>query len=140
MRRDSSKKKDAFRPLSRLALESADATSLRCSGPGMRLELRVLAEDLFRLRLTSASTLSDLPSWAVTKTSWAPPQVKVTHSRGRVALQTTEGRFSLQLADGGWEIKDRFGLTLFDAPPGSTGFAEHAPRTALSLEDDETIF
>jgi alpha-glucosidase len=127
-------------PVRPLKVTRTSPSSLSLASKGVCLEITALAEDLFRLRLAKGKHFSQTPSWAVTKTAWPAVEAQWTEGRQEIGLKTTRGRFTLNLTDGAWELRDHFGLVLFSSSPESTGFVGPAPCVALRLEEHEAIF
>jgi alpha-glucosidase len=131
----------AFAPVTGLAWGAAGATSIALRCPRAVIQASALAEDLFRLRIASGGEFSAVPSWAaVAETAWDIPVARVKKSPRRAVLQTGRGQLTVRLTDGGWELRDNFGRLVFEAPPGATGFGGPEARTALRLEEEESVF
>src|SRR5436305_861969 len=91
-----------FRPLSPLAISELSEQVVRLRSVQEAVEIRVLAPDLFRIRIAQGRNFSDRPSWAVAKHEWEPVPTKIRTSRTGVSVKTDRGNFLLQLAGGSW--------------------------------------
>src|SRR5690349_20505584 len=114
----------AFHPVSKLKVAKVGGQSVVLQSGTETIEISVLAEDLFRLRIARGKRLSRQPSWAVTKTDWAAVPVGVKQTARQVMLETPHGKLALRLADGSWELTDAEGRAMFSAKAGASGFAE----------------
>src|SRR5258705_10270457 len=99
----------AFCPVGKLAVSKVGAQSVLLQSANETVELSVLADDLFRLRIARGKRLSRQPSWAVSKTDWAAVPVRIIQTIRRVILETAHGKLALRLEDGGWELADADG-------------------------------
>ncbi|MHC1767898.1 MAG: TIM-barrel domain-containing protein [Verrucomicrobiia bacterium] len=127
-------------PLGNLVVHEVSATSVSLRSRSHAAEIRVLAPGLIRLRIAAGRSFSNAPSWAVQKAEWPTPKAHVSHTKDQAILQTACGRFTLDLADGRWELNDQHGMVLFSSASGSTKFIGVEPHLALELQDDEHIF
>src|SRR5882672_9762833 len=93
-----------YRSLSALTLNRTSEQSLTLLSRRGQLEVSVLAPDLFRVRATSAKTLSTRPSWAVSKTEWPSVRTQIRASRRHVLIQTSKGELGVRLDDGTWKL------------------------------------
>ncbi len=103
------------------------------------VEVSVLAEDLFRLRIVRDATFSDKPSWAVVNQEWPETPVAREFSRSSVTLSTQLASFQWGLKDASWQLVDAHGLTVFSSAKATTGYLDHQPRLALDLIEDESL-
>src|SRR5437773_4913437 len=97
------------RPLSPFVISAISEDGVRLQSRREIMDLRVLAVDLFRLRVARRAALSERPSWAVAKTDWPPVPARIRARRGGVSIQTTDGKLMLRLADGFWKLLDGSG-------------------------------
>lgn len=115
----------------------ATPPATRIAGPDWTLELSVLADDVFRLRIARGRTFRHAKSWVVEppKESPAPP---AWHRRGRtVAAITRAGRCSVRTDDGRWRLVDDGGELLFDGR--FFRFTDGKPHLELGLAPDQRI-
>ena len=70
-------KAPSFQPLANLAVRHTTLSSVHLQGRHALVELRAVAADLFRLRITSKRKFSNLPSWAVEQGDWPTVSTKV---------------------------------------------------------------
>ncbi|MDB6110825.1 MAG: alpha-glucosidase [Pedosphaera sp.] len=130
----------AFSPVGKLAVSRVAAQSVLLHSANETVELSVLADNLFRLRIASGKQLSRQPSWAVSQTDWSAVSAAINHSTRQVVLQTSRGRLVLRLEGGAWELTDAEGRPVFSAKPGATGFAGEEARLSVSLMEGESLF
>ena len=119
----------ALHPLSRLKLIESAAQSIVLRSRSATVQLSVIEDDLFRLRVVKGTKFSPLPSWAVAKTDWPAVPVKIRTGKSAVSLQAARGRLTFRLADGAWALADADGRKVFAAPAKATGFAGRQART-----------
>jgi alpha-glucosidase len=129
-----------YRPLEELAVERISKATVSLKSRRDRVQVSVLAADLFRLRMTSARQLSERPSWAVCKTDWPEIPTDIRANRGQVCVQTRSGKLTIRLADGGWRLQDQFGVELFASMPEATGFGMDGAQLAMRLQGGESLF
>lgn len=132
--------KKRFVPLQRAKVVSSGPAAVVLKTGQLTLEIRVLAEDLFRLRVAKGRSFSPHPSWAVVPNHWETPAAEVQLGRGQIVLKTARGIFRLDIRTGQWDLQDQHGLSLFSAEALATGYAEQAPSVRLQLQEDEAIF
>src|SRR3954452_17068498 len=94
----------AFHPIGKLPVAKVGAQSVVLQSGTETVEISVLAEDLFRLRIARGKRLSRQPSWAVTKTDWAAVPAIINQTARQVMVETPRGKLALRLEDGGWEF------------------------------------
>src|SRR5512133_2588120 len=94
---------------------------IRASASPYTLEVSVLAEDLFRLRLGKGRSLSDAPSWAIIRDRVPLRSAQISRTARTVEIGTGRGQFSLHLGDGSWVLRDGAGLELFRCAPATMG-------------------
>ena len=126
-----------FAPLRRV---SDRENAVRLSSPRASVEISVLAEDLFRLRISLGKTFSTAPSWAVLPRPAPAGKTTMAFARGVIGLETEAAKFSVRLADGTWQFHDRTGEPIFSSESGRSGFQGRAPRLALTLREEDQIF
>lgn len=136
----SSVRKTAFLPVASLHRVEGDTSTFTLRGRDTLVHAQALSSDLFRLRVVPGRSLPDTPSWAVVKRDWPEVPARIKTGRGRVSLETTVGRLTVSLANGAWEVVDRYGLTLFAAGVGATAFVGHEARLTLDLVEGESVF
>ncbi len=129
-----------FRPLARLAVTNTAASAVLLQSSREQVELRVLADDLFRLRIVRGKTFSVHPSWAVAKTHWAAAPTRVRSTARHVSLETRAGQLKMRQADGSWQLRDARGRLQLSAGPAATGFAGRQARVTLDLAGGESLF
>src|SRR5436305_13417851 len=95
-----------YGPLSALRVSRTSAQSIELQSRRGRIEVSVLASDLFRIRATSAKSFSTRPSWAVSKTEWPGVPSQIRTSPNQISIQTSRGHLGLRLDDGAWNLKD----------------------------------
>lgn len=122
-----------------LVVESVGSSVVRLKNERLQCELSVLADDLFRVRITSARQFSVDPSWAVTGHPSPSAPARIAQRGRQLGLRTPEGTLTINLATGQWELKDRFGLEVFACLAGGMRFDE-AAHVSLSLAEGESIF
>ena len=99
--------------------EKLPSSTVLLNAENLSLEIRVLADDLFRMRyVPQGRSISD-SSWAVVKTHWAPVDITVADSGGAVHISTRE----LTLA----ARKDPLRLVFHDAD-GNVVNADHSTK------------
>src|SRR6266566_1003848 len=99
-----------FHPLSGLAVTRLLDGSVELRSRREIMEIRVLAVDLFRIRIAHGRKFSPQPSWAVAKSSWGVVPAKIHASRRGISLQTSAGKLGMRLTDGSWKLLDKSGL------------------------------
>lgn len=104
------------------------------------VEAAALAPDLFRLRLVRGDGFSKHPSWAVVKSDWPAPEARVRVTARAASLETPVGRLRFDLQSGAWRVDDSYGLRVFEAAAGATGFEDGQPFLKLQLTDTELLF
>ena len=97
----------------------------------------MLADDLFRLRVSSGKSFSPLPSWAVSKRDWPLVTARIHSDSREVSIKTKLGQCTLQLNSCRWELADARGKSLLTAT--ACGFSEAQARVTLSLRDCEAV-
>ena len=85
---------------------------LTLSGDRVRIDLSVMAPDLFRLRATARRAFSTQPSWAVDAGNWPPVHCQVSHTNKRVRIATQSGALHANLQTGQLQLLDSDGQTL----------------------------
>jgi len=128
-----------FNPVHTLRRPSVHPDGLTFPSKSASLHIRALDHDLLHLRILRARSRAE-PSWAVIRDSWTPIPVRTAIHKGLATLTTSSLVFRLHTATGAWSVSDAQGLTLFSAPPRSTGFAGPQPRLTLDLAPREAIF
>ncbi len=123
-----------LRPLA----QSPQGLSLAMSGAVM--EIVVLAPDLFRLRVGRGKALPAKPSWAVVKSACPAVEAAVKVTPSTATLTTSEGRWTINLKSGAWELRDRGNLVLFSAGKGATAFDGDRAKLTLDLVPREALF
>ena len=123
----------------RLTAQLVGETGVRLTNGRLLCELSVLAEDLFRVRVTPGAEFSAAPSWAVSKPAWPCSPAQISRSGRKVRLRTSQGVFSVDLVTGRWQLEDRFGLEVFACRAGGM-FVDDGPFVRLSLTEGESIF
>ena len=131
---------EVLRPLAPLRQVSAGDNAVRLSSRRASVEISVLAEDLFRLRISPGKTFSTTPSWAVLPRPAPAVKTRIASARGSVSLQTKSAKFTLHLADAAWHFHDRTGQPIFASEPARSGFHGRSPRLALTLREEDQIF
>ncbi len=129
-----------FAAVSSVSVRAVGDSSVQLFSMRAAMEVRVLAPDLYRLRVSRGRSLSAWPSWAVVKGDWPSVACRIETSRARITLATDEGRFTLDPRNGAWRLIDRAGLEVFSAPPRAMGFTGEEPRVGLRLADGESLF
>lgn len=129
-----------FQPLEKLKITGTSAQAVQLASARARMEISVLAPDLFRLRVTKEKEFSPKPSWAVVKTKWDTVATRLELPEGEARLGTEAGRFTLQLATGAWKLEDAHGITLFECAASECGFEKDEARVTLKLAEDESLF
>jgi alpha-glucosidase len=123
-----------------LTPDAAGSDAVVLKNGRLTAEWRLLAPDLFRLRLTKGSPQKESASWAVAKRDWPGASARVLRSGHRVEIEADRGRLILNLNTGAWTLRDEFGLALFEAVPGGMGFKGPEPHLSLCLQEEEAVF
>lgn len=134
------KRPPPFRPLHPLKVAALGEDSFLLRSPHEVLEGRVIAENIFRLRIARGRSLSREPSWAVIARAWPRPAIEQHRSRGAIRLSTPRGELTVRLMDGSWELRDHQRHPLLSGAPGQTGFRGGQPSLALRLGPQDKIF
>ncbi len=129
-----------WQPVRKLTVRQISERSASLYSKHGLVEVSVLAQDLFRLRMTSARTFCPSPSWAVSKTDWPGAPAKTGAGRSQAWIQTACGKLSVGLADGGWQVQDDSGAELFASVPAESGFAKDGCRISLRLAEGQALF
>lgn len=128
-----------FEALGSFSVRGTDESSIQLASKHAAMEVRVLAPDLYRVRISRGGSLSAQPSWAVVKHDWPAVACRFEASRGKITLATNAGRFSLDPRGGAWRLIDKAGLEVFSAPRRTMGFAGEEARIALRLIEGESL-
>src|SRR5881396_2529577 len=96
----------ALRPLSPLAVSEISEQVVRLRSAREVVEIRILAPDLFRLRIAQGRKFSNRPSWAVAKNHWPRVPVKIQIGKRQLSIKTQRGSLLLQPTDGSWKLLD----------------------------------
>jgi len=127
-------------PLSAFRLTGSTQSSITLRSAKECLEISVITEDLFRLRIARGRSFSTVPSWSVLDRPWPEINIHRRTRRSTVSLSTRAGTFKLHLADGSWVVTDHTSQAIFVSNPQASGFGGMRPRLALKLEKDDLIF
>ncbi len=128
-------------PVRGLRVVRADAQTIELrSDLAARVQVTVIAEDLFRLRVTRGRAFSLRPSWAVSKTDWTATPVRISTTAQSVVLKTVAGSLRLGLADGAWELRDAAARVCVSGRSNSIGFRKSEASVSCSLVAGEKIF
>src|SRR5260221_12450125 len=92
----------AFRTLSPLAVSEISDQVVQLRSARGEVEIRVLAPDLFRLRIAQGRKFSNRPSWSVAKNNCSPVPVKIQIGKSQLSFKTHRGSLLLQPADVSW--------------------------------------
>ncbi|MBM3876096.1 MAG: hypothetical protein FJ386_05165 [Verrucomicrobia bacterium] len=122
---------DSFR------VAQSGAVFVRLQSRRATAELRALAPDLFRLRLTRGRDFAARPSMAIEKVSWPSPATRLIARGHVVELRTFTGSVRFDTSTARWALRDARGRLALDAV--ESRFARDHPRVALALRDAESI-
>ena len=127
-------------PVAGLRAVAQSPQGISLASAGAYVEVTALAPDLMRLRVGRGKGAPPPSSWAVVKRDW--PAVACTVKVGKTAatLETSEGRLTVNLRSGAWEVRDAGGLRLFSAAAGATAFRDAKAEVALDLVPREALF
>ena len=129
-----------YRPLANLKVVRQSTQSIGLHSSSSQVCLSVMADDLFRLRVTPQRKFSANPSWAVHQTNWPSVATTVQVSSKAIALRTASATFRVSSNDGAWSLISPAGETMFEAAPGAVGFAGKEARVKLRLAENESLF
>src|SRR5262245_18288960 len=125
------------RPIQRLTVSATAPQRILFACANDTLEASVLARDLIRVRIATGQTLSQRPSWAVSKTDWTSVRADIDVNQGRATLSTTVAQWQIDLQTGSWNLRNARGHAFFAAPTGGFGFCGTEAQASLRLADDE---
>jgi alpha-glucosidase len=129
---------EEFRPIAKSKIVAQSDRSIElCSSAG-QVRLSVLADDLFRLQITSRKKFSARPSWAVEKLDWPAVRVEQKISAQQIEIKTASGKLLFSLQNGTWSFLNAAGQKIFES--ASVGFDEKKTLVELELAEDESIF
>ena len=129
-----------FLPLAPLTVVHRSDQSIEMASSREKVSISVLAEDLFRIRVSRQKTFSDCPSWAVERLDWPPVPTRWKVGAEKIAFTTKSGRLSFSMADAAWNLSNHGGQNIFSGIANSIGFAGEEGRVELRLVENESLF
>lgn len=128
-----------IRPLEHLELIEQDEGRLTFSGARQRVEMSVVAPDLFRFRATSKRSFSSTPSWAVNRPDWPTVSSHSSQTPHCVRLTTKLGALKFNRHTGELQLLASNKALLLRSNPSRSGFHGRQPRIAFHLNADEAF-
>ncbi len=107
---------------------------------GQKLEIRVLADDLVRIRVLSSPDVKPPTSFAVEKIEWDAPAARIRQRSGYLEITTASTVFRFSLKTGAWQWTDSQGLILFQSESSGFSTVSGGISLRLNLVDGESIF
>ncbi len=129
-----------FQPLGKLKFLRQSEQTIELNSSVGQIRLGVLADDLFRLRITAQTKFSSRPSWAVDQVVWPPVAANFKVGSRQISIGTASGIFRFSPQDGAWNLSGLNGEKLFEAGPNTIGFAGKEGRVQLNLSENESLF
>jgi alpha-glucosidase len=110
---------------------------LTLSGRRHRIELSVIAPDLFRFRATSKAAFSVTPSWAVIPSDRPAMESQIHRTRYCLRLISAAGALQVNLRNGELQLFGGDESPCLRSEPRQSGFCGSQPRCAFRLFTDE---
>src|SRR6185369_4566173 len=129
-----------LRPMSPFSVSRIWEQGVQLASAHEAAQIRVLAPDLFHIRIALGRRFSSRPSWAVSKSDWGTVTTRVQAGRQRVTLETEAAKLTLRLSDGFWELRDHSGNEVFSCLPAGTGFTGEESKVTMRLGPEEMLF
>lgn len=95
---------------------------------------------IFRFQHVPTQADLDRPSWGVAHQLPSPSLAKVNRRGHTVIVQTSRGRFTLNLRTGSWNLRDEQNAAVFECGAAATSVSKTGAQISLALARQEAIF